>query len=80
MEWTEEGRGGRTWRTGAGPTHVVVTRHIDYEAHDWLMRIDRGPLVRLTSRDLEEAKAEALGIVKRQCEATLAALAGRPSP
>lgn len=56
----------RTWRALAGPIAIVVTRHINYSPDQWLVSCDLlAPFpVALESRDLEDAKSEAIGLVR----------------
>lgn len=49
-------------RRHLGRFHVVVTRHIDYEPGDWVLWFD-GRMERLSSKRIEDAKAEALRLV-----------------
>lgn len=63
----------RTWEIVSGTLRVVVTRHLDHPG-EWLMRCDEIGigLSPLKSRDIEEAKLEALSRVRTRGEAILA--------
>jgi hypothetical protein len=55
-----------TWKLQIGDFTLVLHRHIHYEPDDWLMSFENVINKKLLkSKDVEEAKAEALGIIKR---------------
>lgn len=83
-EWkdtTSYGRGGpkpgeepSAWQITLGTMRVVVTRHINHDPADWIMRCDEIGLglFPLASRDIEAAKREALERVLMRGQAIVA--------
>ena len=54
---------------------MIVTRHIHYSPDDWLVLCDFLGFRRvLQSKNLEDAKREALGLVAARCRGVLDAL------
>lgn len=72
----------RTWEAKFAWLRVCVTRHMDFSPDTWLLRAhDVGlELVILSSRDLKDAQAEAVLLVRARLEQALAALPLRNKP
>lgn len=68
------GAGAWTWNTGR--SRIVVHHHIHHDPLDWFLSVrELGWVTKsLTARDPEEAKAEAVALVRSELHAVLAAL------
>jgi len=67
---SEEDRTPKSWKlTVAGCFTIVVTRHTQYEAHDWIMRCEPWFFCHLLSgTKIEDAKKEAVQKVFEKLE------------
>lgn len=62
----KEPRTPRTWATSVGPIRVWVSRHIHYAPDEWTIGASALVVTRAAkSKDLEEAKAEAVTALRR---------------
>ena len=69
---SDKDRTPRTWEAAFGKTRIVVTRHIDYEKDQWIMRCHALTLERLlASKDINEAACQAKAIVQAHLEQML---------
>lgn len=65
------------WTTKAGRIRIVVHRHIHHAPDVWLLSCDALRIGNeLKSRDIEDAKGEALAIVRTFLEEAIAGLTG----
>jgi len=66
----------KAWQAKIGTFRVLVHRHIHYPSNDWLASYEPRvlPMIPLTSRDVEEAKREAVAKLKAVCEAVIKAI------
>jgi hypothetical protein len=70
----------RTWRMTLKRLSFVVTRHRDYAPDEWVFRChELGLEAKLKSKGQEEAKQEALRIMRRVIKETLDELDSVPS-
>lgn len=65
----------RTWTARVGDLKIVVTRHINHDPDRWLLRTDWFGDRLLDSRDVEEAKRQAIAWVKLRIFAIASKLA-----
>jgi hypothetical protein len=66
-----------SFETRAGDLRITVTRHIHYPPDVWLLSVaeySRLNLIELRSRDLADAQAEALTLVRTRLHEALAAM------
>ena len=65
----ETNRTPKTWVAKVGSLRLYVTRHIDHGENDWLCSCDPFFDIRmLESKEIDEAKAEAVVLLKHELE------------
>lgn len=64
----------RTWTADIGKFRLSVSRHIDHEPDVWVLRCYPGLFsgVEAASKDIDEAKAQAVEMLRAICEDTVA--------
>lgn len=61
----------RTWETRIGTLRLVVTRHIHHEPDDWVAVSEIFDKRQLTAKNIDDAKKEALELVREWCRAVM---------
>lgn len=68
-------RTAKTWQAKIGCVRLTVTRHIHYAADEWIAESqpDIINMVRLESKDIDDAKTEAVDLLRKRCMAIVTA-------
>lgn len=72
----EKDRTPRTWQAHIGKFSITVTRHINYDPDVWIAMTSPDILDKkvLKSKDIEDAKKEAIDLFREGCQKIIEAL------